>query len=404
MPENHYEIIVIGGGIVGLATARALLQKYPGSSLAVLEKESKVAFHQTGRNSGVIHSGIYYKPGSLKARLCVEGGREMIQFCRENQIPHEVTGKVVVATLEKEIPPLEELLRRGTSNGVPGLEIIGPERLKELEPHATGIKALRVPGSGIVDYSAVCDQLTQQIQKAGGVVRTNTEFLGARKEPWEWRVETRQGEMSAGFLVNCGGLQSDRVTRRSGFKPPVKIVPFRGEYYKLVPEAENLVRNLIYPVPNPVFPFLGVHYTRMVGDGVEAGPNAVLALKREGYHKFSFNLFDALETLTYPGFWKLAFKYGGEGMKEIHRSLFKGVFVKALQRLVPEIQSQHLVTGEAGVRAQALDFSGALVDDFKFLEVEQALHVLNAPSPAATASLPIGREIARKVELSRRFP
>jgi L-2-hydroxyglutarate oxidase len=401
MAKNAYEIVVIGGGIMGLSTAKALLSKFPGSSLLLLEKESRLAFHQTGRNSGVIHSGIYYKPGSLKARLCVEGGREMIEFCREHQVPHEVVGKVVVATREREIPQLEELLRRGTANGVRGLEILGPESLREREPHATGLRALYVPSSGIVDYGGVCSALAGQIQEAGGILKLNSEFFGAVRQGGRWRIRTGDGEISAGFLVNCGGLQSDRVTRRTGFKPTVKIIPFRGEYYKLTPEAEPLVRDLIYPVPNPLFPFLGVHFTRMVGGGVEAGPNAVLALKREGYHKLSFNLADALETLAYPGFWKLAFKYGREGLKEIYRSIFKSAFVDELKRLVPEIEERHLVASEAGVRAQALDFSGSLVDDFRLLEGEGALHVLNAPSPAATASLPIGREIAQKVLLAR---
>lgn len=401
MANNSFEIVIVGGGIVGLSTAWALLRKYPGCSFALLEKEKSLASHQTGRNSGVIHSGIYYKPGTLKARLCVEGGREMVEFCRENGVAHEITGKVVVATRESEIPQLEELHRRGTANGVPGLELIGPGRLKEIEPHASGIMALRVPGSGIVDYGSVCQKLAGQIQKMGGELKTQTEFLKAKRRGGRWKIETSQEELSAKFLVNCGGLQSDRVTWRSGFKPPSRIIPFRGEYYRLIPEAEPLVKSLIYPVPNPLFPFLGVHFTQMVRGGVEAGPNAVLAFKREGYHKLSFNLWDSLETLAYPGFWKLAFRYGGEGLKEIYRSVFKSAFVKALQRLVPEIQSRHLLTGNAGVRAQALDFSGALVDDFKFVEAEGVLHVLNAPSPAATASLPIGREIAQKVVLAR---
>jgi L-2-hydroxyglutarate oxidase len=401
MTDNKYEIVVIGGGIVGLSTARALLEKFPGCSLLLIEKESRLAFHQTGRNSGVIHSGIYYKPGSLKARLCVEGGREMIEFCRVTQVLHEVVGKVVVATQENEFPALEELLRRGNANGVLGLEMIGPERLREIEPHASGLKALYVPGSGIVDYRMVCVKLSEQITKLGGHLQTRAEFYQAVRDGHHWKLQTQYGGISAGFLVNCGGLQSDRVTRQSAAQPPTKIIPFRGEYYDLTPEARPLVKNLIYPVPNPLFPFLGVHFTRGVRGEVEAGPNAVLALKREGYSKFSFNLRDAFETLSYPGFWKMAFKFGGEGMKEIYRSLFKGAFVQELQRLVPEIQSQHLVPGQTGVRAQALDLSGALVDDFKFLETESALHVLNTPSPAATASLPIGREIARKVTLSK---
>jgi L-2-hydroxyglutarate oxidase len=329
----------------------------------------------------------------------VEGQKEMLAFCRENGVAHEVTGKVVVVTQEGEFSALEELFRRGSANGVPGLEMIGPERLKEIEPHATGLKALWVPGSGIVDYVGVCEKMREKIEKMGGVLKTSTEFLGAERQVGKWVVRTSQGEVQIKFLVNCGGLQSDRVTRKSGSPPSARIVPFRGEYYRLKPEAWSLVKNLIYPVPNPLFPFLGVHFTRMVAGGVEAGPNAVLALKREGYDKFSFNLWDALETLTYPGFWKLAWRYGGEGMKEVHRSLSKGAFVKALQKLVPEVQAHHLETGGAGVRAQALDLSGGLLDDFRFLEKEGALHVLNAPSPAATASLPIGREIASKVVL-----
>lgn len=401
MPENSFEIIVVGGGIVGLATAKALLEKFDGCSLAVLEKEPALALHQTGRNSGVIHSGLYYKPGSLKARLGVEGGLEMEKFCKENRLAYEKAGKVVVATHEKEIPLLETLRKRGEANGVKGLEMIGPDQIKEVEPHASGIKALRVPGTGIVNFTSVCSKLAELIQKKGGVLKTQTKFLGAKREVGRWKVQTSAGEFTAAYLVNCAGLQSDRVTRKSGFKPPTKIIPFRGEYYRLTEEAKPLVRNLIYPVPNPLFPFLGVHFSRMIGGEVEAGPNAVLAFKREGYHKLSFNLWDTVETFSYPGFWKMALRYGGEGMGEMYRSFFKPAFVKALQRLVPEIESCHLVPAEAGVRAQALDFSGELVDDFKFLDAEGALHVLNAPSPAATASLPIGWEIANRVVLTR---
>lgn len=399
MSGPSFDLCVVGGGIVGLSTSMALLKKFPGRSLVVLEKEKAIATHQTGRNSGVLHSGIYYKPGSLKARLCVEGTREMLAFCRENGVDHEITGKVVVATEEKEFQALEELFRRGTANGVQGLEMIGPDRLKELEPHAAGLKALRVPGSGIVDYVSVCENMRGHIERLGGTIRTATEFLGARREQGSWVVRTSQGEVGAKFLVNCGGLQSDRVTRKSGSLPPARIVPFRGEYFRLKPGSRSLVRNLIYPVPNPLFPFLGVHFTRMVGGEVEAGPNAVLALKREGYGKFSFSLRDTFATLAYPGFWKLAWRYGGEGLKELHRSLSKPAFVRALQKLVPEIEGKDLETGESGIRAQALDFSGSLLDDFRFLEGEGVLHVLNAPSPAATASLPIGREIASRVLL-----
>ncbi len=400
MSNNPYQFAVVGGGIVGLATAKALLEKYPGSSLLLIEKEDSLAYHQTGHNSGVIHSGLYYKPGSFKARLSVEGAREMKEFCQTHQVACRITGKVVVATGPQEIPLLEQLHQRGLANGVAGLELIGPDHLKELEPHAKGVKALKVPGTGIVDYKEVCLKMAELIQKSGGTLQTNTRLFSATRQDNLWILKTNQGDFKAKYLVNCGGLHSDRVARTCGLSPKVKIIPFRGEYYSLKPEAESLVKNLIYPVPNPLFPFLGVHFTNMIHGGVEAGPNAVLAYKREGYGKFSFNLRDALETLTYPGFWIMAFKYGGDGLHEIYRSLFKSAFVKALQKLVPDIEGKDLVTGGSGVRAQALDTGGALLDDFKFLEAENVLHVLNAPSPAATASLPIGREIAQKVSLT----
>jgi (S)-2-hydroxyglutarate dehydrogenase len=399
MPEKKYQITVVGGGIVGLSAARALLRKYPGCRLLLLEKEPKVAAHQTGRNSGVIHSGLYYKPGSLKARLCVEGGRELLQFCRERGVETRTTGKVVVATREEEIPRLTELYNRGVANGAQGLQVIGPEQLKEREPHASGVKALWVPGTGIVDYGKVSEALGAQIREEGGVIQTGTRLFSASLKDNRWVLQTTQGEFVTEFLVNCGGLYCDRIARMCGLKPRVKIVPFRGEYYQLTPEAEPLVKTLIYPVPNPLFPFLGVHFTTLIQGGAEAGPNAVLALKREGYRKFDFNVRDVWDTFTFPGFWKMAIRYGGEGFKEIYRSLSKRAFVRELQRLVPEIESRHLVAGGSGVRAQALDVSGSLIDDFHFLEGEKALHVLNAPSPAATASLPIGRMIADKITL-----
>jgi (S)-2-hydroxyglutarate dehydrogenase len=397
--EKEYKIAVVGGGIVGLSTERALLHKYPGQPVLLLEKEEKVASHQTGNNSGVIHSGLYYKPGSLKARLCVEGGRELAQFCRDRGVPHRTTGKVVVATREEEIPQLTELFNRGEANGVQGLEMIGPERLKEIEPHVSGVKALWVPGTGIVDYRKVCEALADQIREEGGVIQAGTRLKSARFKANQWVLQTNRGDFFAKFLVNCGGLYCDRIAKSCGMKPRMQIVPFRGEYYRLTSEAESLVKGLIYPVPNPLFPFLGVHFTVLVNGGTEAGPNAVLALKREGYRKFDFQIKDALETFSFPGFWIMALKYGAEGMKEIYRSFFKGAFVKALQRLVPEITPRHLIPGGAGVRAQALDVSGSLIDDFYFLEGEKALHVLNAPSPAATSSLPIGRMIADKITL-----
>ena len=399
MTGKNYKFIIVGGGIVGLCTARALLRKYPGCRLLLLEKEQKVASHQTGHNSGVIHSGLYYKPGSLKARLCVEGGRELVQFCRERGVETRMTGKVVVATREEEIPRLTELCNRGVANGAQGLEVIGPEQLKEREPHASCVKALWVPGTGIVDYGKVSEALAEQIREEGGVIQTGTKLMSAHLRDSRWVLQTTQGDFLSDFLVNCGGLHCDRIARICGLKPRVKIVPFRGEYYQLTSEAESLVKTLIYPVPNPLFPFLGVHFTTLIQGGAEAGPNAVLALKREGYRKFDFNVRDAWDIFTFPGFWKMAFRYGGEGFKEIYRSLFKGSFVRELQRLIPEIQSKHLTAGGSGVRAQALDVSGSLIDDFYFLEGEKALHVLNAPSPAATASLPIGRMIADKIKL-----
>jgi len=390
-----FDIAVIGGGIVGLATALKLLERMPGRKVCVLEKERELAAHQTGNNSGVIHSGLYYKPGSAKARTCVEGARRMVEFCKQHGIAHEICGKVVVATSEQELPALAELLRRGQANGVPGIAEIGPERIREIEPHASGIKGLWVPGTGIVDYAAVSRKYAELIAAAGGEVRTETKLTGVRRMPDGKQVLlTSRGDVAARLLINCGGLHSDRVARIAGAKPDVKIVPFRGEYYKLRPEHEHLVKGLIYPVPDPRFPFLGVHFTRMIGGGVECGPNAVLALKREGYTRTSFSLRDSFETLTYPAFWRLAFRFWRTGLGEMYRSFSKAAFVRALQKLLPDIRAEHLEPGGAGVRAQALASDGALVDDFRIVRTEHAIHVLNAPSPAATASLCIGEQIA----------
>jgi L-2-hydroxyglutarate oxidase len=398
MPDSTYDLIIIGGGIVGLATALEAVRSYPGRRLLVVEKEDRVAAHQSGRNSGVIHSGIYYRPGSEKAKTCVAGAAAMVAFCREHGIPHEICGKVVVATSEREVAGLEELKRRGEANGVPGLALIGPERLGELEPHAEGVAALHVPGTGITDYAAVTRKYAEIVRAGGGEVQTGAEVVGIARRAGEIVVETRAGDFRTRLLVNCAGLHSDRISRMAGAQTDVRIVPFRGEYYELAPERQELVRALIYPVADPALPFLGVHFTRRVDGSVEAGPNAVLAFKREGYRKDDFDLGDAVETLAFPGFWRMARKYWRSGIGEYYRSLRKLGFVKALQKLVPEVREDDLAPGGAGVRAQAVDRQGALVDDFRFVCGAGMVHVCNVPSPAATASLVIGRRIVEMAE------
>lgn len=387
-------VVVIGGGIVGLSTAMALVQGERPARPLVLEKEAALAGHQTGHNSGVIHSGIYYKPGSLKARYTVQGAREMVEFARAHDIAHDLCGKVVVATTPDELPRLDELHRRGIANGTPGLEMIGPERLREIEPHAAGIKALRVASTGIIDYVAVAQAYAGIVRQHGGEIRTGTRVLDIRRDGAEWVIETSAGSERARHLINCAGLHSDLMARLAGTSPPVRIVPFRGEYYDLEKSRESLVRSLIYPVPDPAFPFLGVHFTRMVHGGVEAGPNAVLSFKREGYRRTDFDAREAWDTLSYPGFWRLARKYWRTGAGEFHRSFSKAAFVRALQRLLPDLRMDDLHPSGAGVRAQAVDVMGGLVDDFSIQALGGVIHVLNAPSPAATASLPIGRHIA----------
>lgn len=389
------DVLVVGGGIVGLASAHCIQQRLPGARVTVLEKETEIATHQTGRNSGVIHSGIYYKPGSHKARNCREGKQLLETFCAEERIPFERCGKVVVATSEEELPRLETLHERGRANGV-ACERIGPERLRELEPHAAGIAALHVPETGIVDYVEVCERLAQRVTRAGGQVVTGAKVQAMQETAQGVRAATGAGEFCAKLAVNCAGLHNDRVARASGAHPAGRIVPFRGEYYELAPDASSLCRNLIYPVPDPAFPFLGVHFTRSIGGGVECGPNAVLALAREGYTWGKISPRDCAETLLYPGFWRLAWKHGRTGMGEVWRSLSRSAFTRALQRLIPEIRPEHLHPAPAGVRAQMLQPDGGLVDDFLFAEQERIVHVLNAPSPAATSSLAIGAAVAEK--------
>jgi len=391
------EVVIIGGGIVGLSTAMALATGTPPARALVLEKEDDIAAHQTGHNSGVIHSGIYYRPGSLKAELTVTGARELVEFCRLHGIAHDICGKVVVATAEAELPRLMELQRRGTANQVPGgVELIGPERLREIEPHAAGLKALHVPATGIVDYVAVAHKYADVVRRHGGEIRTRTAVRGISRDGTNWVVETTTGTVRSRHLINCAGLYSDWIARRSGARPALRIIPFRGEYYRLTPARQGLVKSLIYPVPDPAFPFLGVHFTRMIHGGVEAGPNAVLSLKREGYRKTDFSAREAWSTFSFGGFWRLAARYWRTGAGEIHRSFSKRAFVRALQRLLPELRNEDLEPGGAGVRAQAIDPAGALVDDFSIEIMNDVVHVLNAPSPAATASIPIGRTIAAR--------
>jgi L-2-hydroxyglutarate oxidase LhgO len=393
MTDSRYNAIIVGGGIVGLAVALEITRRFPRVRLLLLEKEDGVGRHQSGHNSGVIHSGVYYKPGSLKAKLCVTGAAAMVEFCREHGIPHQVCGKVIVATHEEEFPRLEELRRRGEANGLTGLRSIGPEELRQIEPHASGLRALVVPSTGITDYAAVCDKYAELIIGGGGTILTSHAVIGLRRSTDEIVVETNRGAFSSRALINCAGLFSDRISRMAGDDPQVMIVPFRGEYYDLIPERSSLVRALIYPVPDPRFPFLGVHFTRRVNGSVDAGPNAVLAFRREGYRRTDFNLRDLASALAFPGFWRMGAKNWRSGLDEFHRSFSKTAFVRALQRLVPQVQNADLVPGGSGVRAQAVTREGALVDDFKFVPSGRMLHVLNVPSPAATASLVIGRAI-----------
>lgn len=394
------DVLIIGGGIIGLACAYNLSQLYPQKSVTILEKDQVLAAHQSGRNSGVLHAGIYYRPGSLKAINCRTGKAAMEEFCAQEGINYKICGKVIVAVAADQLAALQSIYERGRANGVK-CEIIGPDRLAKLEPHAAGIKAIHVPETGIVDFSQVCSRLADLIRAKGHQILTGVKVTGLEEKSGEVLVETTQGEFRPQYIINCAGLYSDRLAAMSTRSLLAKIIPFRGEYYQLKPEAENFCRTLIYPVPDPRFPFLGVHFTRKISGEVKCGPNAVLAFAREGYSKSDINLRDLWESLTYPGFAKIAAKYWRTGIGEIWRSFSKEAFVKALQRLVPEVTAQDLRPYPSGIRAQAVALDGRILDDFAFLETSRVVHVINAPSPGATASLSIGREVVEK--LAQRF-
>ena len=391
-----YNYIIVGGGIVGLSTAMALSQRFPTARIALLEKESSWAAHQTGHNSGIIHSGIYYKPGSYKAKLCRQGNQSMVAFCQEHNIDYKICGKVIVATEEFELPLLDNLYERGIANG---LEIskITSEQVREIEPHVSCLAGIWVKSTGIVDYKQVCHKYAQIAQDRGVELYLDTRVTGIKSLARAHVIKTNKKEYQTEFFINCGGLYSDRLTELAREKAPAKIVPFRGEYYQLTSEKNYLVNGAIYPVPNPNFPFLGVHFHPGVNGRVYAGPNAVLGFKREAYKKFDFNLQDFWDTMTYPGFWKLATKYPQEGLQEMIRSYSKSIFVRSLQRLIPEVQAKDIIPTAAGVRAQALKIDGSMVEDFLILNRDRALHVCNAPSPAATASVEIGKQIVAQI-------
>jgi len=391
-----YDFAIIGGGIVGLASALAIGKRYPNARIVVIEKEASIAAHQSGNNSGVIHSGVYYKPGSFKAKFCRDGSRSMVEFCREHNIAHAVCGKVIVATQPEELPRLEKLYQRGRENGIK-LAKLTPEQVREIEPHVQCLAGIRVFTTGIVNYQQVAQKYAELVTNQGGELQLGTKVTHIETRSDQTVLTTNNGTIATRFVINCAGLFSDRIARLGDSDPQAKIVPFRGEYYELVPEKRYLVKHLIYPVPNPNFPFLGVHFTRMIDGSVHAGPNAVLSLKREGYRKTDINLRDFTEVLTYRGFWKLAAKHADEGIKEMIRSVSKAAFVKSLQQLIPEVTAKDVVPTHAGVRAQALQADGQLVDDFLIVQGQRALHVCNAPSPAATSSLEIGKAIANAI-------
>jgi (S)-2-hydroxyglutarate dehydrogenase len=395
-----FDVAIIGGGIVGIATAYQLAEMYPKRKIVIIEKENELAQHQTGHNSGVIHSGLYYKPGSLKALNCIRGYRMLLEFAREHNIPHEICGKVVVATLEEELPRLENLYQRGHANGLNQIKKIGPEEIKEYEPHCAGLAALWVPYTGIIDYVQMAIKMAELLrERHEAALQYETKVENIKRKGDLFEISSSKGTIRARRVISCAGLYSDKVAEMTENKVDVRIVPFRGEYYKLKPEKEYLVKNLIYPVPDPNFPFLGVHFTRMIHGGIEAGPNAVLAYAREGYTKSDINLKEFAETLAWPGFRKVAFKYWKTGLGELYRSYSKAAFTKALQRLIPELKQEDIFAADAGVRAQACHRTDGLLDDFMIIENEGIMHVCNAPSPAATSSLSIGYTLAEKLKI-----
>ena len=393
MESQEYDIAIVGGGIIGLSTAMHLSARVPRWRVAVLEKESGLATHQTGHNSGVIHSGIYYRPGSFKSQFCVAGVSKLLRFCEENEIEYQQCGKVIVATDESELGRLQALYDRGVANGVAGLEMVGPERLREIEPHAAGVQALWSPETGIVDYGQVARSYAMRFQQAGGDIFTEAPVRNIRRGGGSLSLETPKGTVQAKHIINCAGLYSDRIAEMTGETVGVRIIPFRGEYYTLRPESHHLVSGLIYPVPDPRFPFLGVHYTRNITGSVEAGPNAVLAFSREGYRKRDVNLGETWGSVSYGGFWRMTLRNWKIGLGEVHRSYSKRTFLRDLQRLLPEIRETDLASGGSGVRAQAVAKDGSLLDDFNIIRGREAIHVLNAPSPGATSSLAIGEYI-----------
>ncbi len=398
MAENKYDVTIVGAGIIGLSTALTLLERHPGLKIALLEKGNDIAQQQTGHNSGVIHSGIYYRPGSFKAQFCVEGRASMVKFCQENEIPYREIGKVIVATDEVQRERLKVLEERGTANDVEGLRLVDQDELAELEPHVRGVAALFAPKTGIVNYQDVSRVYADKVQAAGAEIHLNSKVESFERHNGLIYVETENGEFVAKNIINCAGLHSDRIARLMGVDPGLHIIPFRGEYYTIKKEREYLVKHLIYPVPDPAFPFLGVHFTHNMKGYVEAGPNAVLAMRREGYRKRDFSIGDSWETFTFGGFWKMTARDWKTGFYEVNRSLRKSVFIKDLQKMIPEIQKSDLGAGGSGVRAQAVDNHGNLLDDFRIAQTEGAVHVLNAPSPGATSSLVIGNKVADMAE------
>ncbi|KFF24563.1 L-2-hydroxyglutarate oxidase [Chryseobacterium vrystaatense] len=394
----NYDIIIVGAGLVGLATAYQAKLKNPGSKILVLEKEKDVALHQSGHNSGVIHSGIYYKPGSLKAKNCIEGYNTVINFAEKHGIKYDLCGKIIVASSKEELPLLDNIYNRGVENGLQNLQYLSRDEFREIEPHCEGIRAIKVPQTGIIDYPGIAKKIKELFEELGGEVKFNAEVKSITNTGSEIIVNTSTSEFKSRKLVSCAGLYSDKLTKMTNKENDVVIIPFRGEYYKIKDEKKHLVKHLIYPVPDPSFPFLGVHFTRMIDGNIEAGPNAVLAFKKEGYNFFDFNFEETMQTLMWPGFRKIVAKYGKTGMGEMHRSLSKSAFTKALQKLMPEIQESDLIPGGSGVRAQACDRNGGLIDDFDIVKNGNIIHVRNAPSPAATSCLSIGNKISELIE------